>query len=474
MTATVRDAGPHEKLVTFQVGESEIETAKTLAARRLSRELKLKGFRPGKAPRPVVEAAVGSQRLRSEAIEDLLPEKVAEVLSEVQLEPAVSPSLEDLRDTPEGVEVDVRVTLWPTLSQTPAWRDREVVVSRPEVTDEEVDAQIERMQEQFAQLETVERPAGEGDFVDIDISATHEGEPVEEATAAGLLYEVGSGRFLEGIDEHLLGAEAGSSVEFQGTLPEGFGEKAGLEVTFRVTVNEVKAKALPELTDEWVAEVSEYDTIEELRGELRQRMAELKKRAALTEFRNKALEQLVEELEVDLPEPLIRAEMDEVLHRFVHRLEQQGISLEDYFRVTGVEQSTLVADVRAQAEASLKTRLLLDAVAEEEGLTVTDEELEGVLQAVARSTDQPEQFLRAVRGTPREESLRGDILRDKALDVVVTAARAVDEEGEPVDLTIEDRQPPLVAGEVEAEIVEAEVVGEVVGEPLEESHGIPD
>ncbi len=461
MTATVVDAGPFEKLVKFTLSEEELERAKTAAARRLAKDLKIKGFRPGKAPRPIVEATVGRERLRSEAIEEAIPAKLGEALAEVELEPAVTPALESVDEGEEGVDVEVRVTLWPRLDHVPTYEGRTVEVGSPEVTEEELDAQIDRMRDQFAQVEPVDRPAAAGDYVTIDIGADHEGEPVEEATAKELLYEVGSGGFIEGIDEVLVGASAGDHVEFEGRLPQGFGDKAGLEVTFKVDVHDVRAKVLPELTDEWVSDVTEFETVDELRAALAARLENVKKQRLAALFRERALEQLVSEVDVELPEALIRAEMDEILHRFAHRLDEQGISLDDYFRVTGQDQQAFVDDLRAQADRSLRTRLLLEAVAADAGIEVGEEELAGIVDAIAAQTAEPEAFREAFAGSVQEQSLIGDILRSKALDAIVSGATPTDEEGRPVDLTIPDEEENGPAdGEdvVEGDVVEAEVV----------------
>lgn len=468
MAPTVSDAGPFEKLVTFTVEPSEIDAAASRTARRLSRDMKIKGFRPGKAPRPIVEATVGRERFRSETIDDILPSKVSEVLSAEDLLPAVSPRLERLDDVDGGgVEVEVRVTMWPKIEDLPEYADRTIEVGSPEVTDEELDAQIGRIREQFAQVEDVERPAEEGDYVSIDLSATAGGETVEEAAASDLLYEVGSGGFLEGIDEVLPGASAGDTVSFAGTLPEGFGERAGQEVEFSVTVNAVKKKVLPELTDAWISEITEFDTIDQLEDDLRDRMREMKVRTLANTFRELALNTLVDQVEIDLPDALIRTEMDDLLHRFVHRLQEDGIGLEDYIRVSGISEDQLVADVRDQAERSLRTRLVLEAVADQEGIEVPDEEVRALVEYAAIQSDSPEETRAAFAGTPRELALRSDILRSKALDALVAAATPVDEEGNPVDLTAPE---PPGGTEVEAEVVEGEVVEAVVeGEVVEDA-----
>lgn len=444
MTVSVQEAGPFERKVSFIVSESELEAAKTTTARRLSREVKIRGFRPGKAPRPIVEATVGSERLRSEAIDDLLPAKVGEALVDTGLTPAVNPRLEQVTDADGGgVAVDVLVTLWPTLETVPEHRERRIVVEPPTVTDEEVEAQLLRLREQYATLETVERPATTGDYVALDISAVHDGAHVPEARAEEILYEVGSGGLIEGVDDVLAGVAAGESVVFDGVLPQGFGEMAGLNVTFSVRVSEVREKVLPDLTDEWVDEASEFETVDELRDGLRRQMEILKRRDAAAAFRQKALDELVSEVDIELPDALVRAEMDEVLHEFGHRLDDSGITLDDYFRVTGIAGDVFVDDLRRQAETSLRTRLLLEAVAAREGIEVADEEIDAVVEAAVRTTDDPDAY-RAALGS-RRSSLAGDILRNKALDAVIRGAVPVDEEGNIVDLEL--------PGDVEAELV---------------------
>lgn len=450
---TVTEAGPNEKLVAFEVAEADLEAAKAAAARRLSKDLKIRGFRPGKAPRAIVEATVGSARLRSEAIDEILPEKVGSILTEAEIDPAVPPSLESLEDTDDGVKVEVRVTLWPALDEVPEIHDRTVEVGSPDVADEELQEQLDRFREQFASIEEVDRPAEAGDFVMMDISAVQNGEEVPEATASALMYEVGSGGLVEALDDSLTGASAGDVVSFDGPLPEGFGEKAGMEVTYTVTVNDVRKRILPEVTDEWVAETTEFDTADELTSTLRGQMESMKKRSMLNAFQDRALDQLIDEIEIELPEALVRAEMDEVFHRFSHRLEEQELSLEDYFQATGIPQESFISDLESQAERSLKSRLLLEAVIDNEGLEVGDGELQSVIEMVIASSEDPERVKLALESEAQRKNLVGDILRNKALEAIVKGARPVDEDGNEVDLTIEEPA-------VEAEVVEAEVIDE--------------
>jgi trigger factor len=462
MSTTITETGPFERVVKFQLSDDQIAAGKAATARKLSQDMKLKGFRPGKAPLQVVEAAVGADRLRSEVIDDLVPPALTEVLTEQEISPAVTPQLESLNDVHGGVEVEVRVTLWPTI-ELPTYKGRDIEVTSPLVTDEEMEAQVTRMLEQFATVEEVERAAEVGDFVSVDVSANSGDDPLPEAAAADLLYEVGSNLLIEGMDDHLVGLSAGGVVEFGAPLPTGFGDRAGEQVQFRVTVNEVKERILPELNDAWAEENTEFETVEELYAELRERLSDAKRQAVSRQFAERALSTLVDQVEVELPDGLIRAEMDDHLHRFLHRLQENELTLDDYFRVSGVDQEVFVDDLRAQAELSLRNQLVLEALAKAEGIEVTEEDLSSTLRALAAQSGDPVAYLKAFRESGRELALASDILRNRALDVVFSNANPVDEDGNPVDLSLQ-------VTEVEAEVVEAEpfeaevVTAEVVEE----------
>lgn len=466
MTVNVREAGPFERVVGFELTDAEIDAAKSAAARRLGKDLKLKGFRPGKAPRPVVEAAVGSARLRSEAIEEAIPPKLSEVLSTEELRPVVNPELENVEDIDGGVSVEVKVTLWPKLESVPSYRDRKIEVDSPEVTEEELDEQLDRMREQFGQVEEVERPAAEGDFVSVDIEATVDGEEVPEAAATELLYRVGSGGLVEGVDDVFDGASAGDVIDMDAPLPEGF-DRAGHEARFKFIVNEVKELILPDLDDEWVDENTEFDTVTELRTSLRQRLEAMKRSQAARRFRDRALETLLDQVELEVPVALLRAERDELLHSFLHRLEDQDVSIDDYFSATGISQEQFLADLSSQAERSLRTRILLEAVIDDAGIEVDDSEVDTLLESIAQRTEDPAAFMKAIRGTPQELSLRSDMLRDRALEMILDHATAVDPEGNEIDLDMslaESEAVPSVGEPLEGEIVEGEIVE---AEPLE-------
>lgn len=450
MTTTVTETGAFERVVRFQLTDEQIDDAKKDAARKLAREVKIHGFRPGKAPLPIVEATVGKDRVRQEAIDDLLNPVLSGVLSEEEIQPAINPELESIDDIDGGVEVEVKVTLWPTID-LPSYKNRKIEVTNPAVTDEDVEEQVTRMLEQFATVEEVERPADEGDFVSIDLEASKSGEDIEEARAEDILYEVGSSLLVDGIDDHLIGVSAGDVIEFGGPLPEGFGERAGEQVDYKVTVHEVKERILPELDNEWVDENTEFETVDELREALTEQLTDAKLRVASREYSDKALSTLRDQVNIEVPEGLVRAEMDRLLHDFLHRLEQAELNLQDYFEASGITQESFLDDLRSQADQSIRTRLVLDAIIEEEEIEVSEDDLSNTLSSLAARSEDPVRYLEAFRESGQELALAGDILRNRALDTILSNANPVDEDGNPVDLS-------LKVNEVEAEIIDEEEV----------------
>jgi len=446
MTTTVTETGAFERTIRFQLTDEQINEAKKGAARKLAQDVKIHGFRPGKAPLPIIEATVGKERVRQEAIEDLLNPVLGDVLTEEEISPAINPELESVDDVEGGVEVQVRVTLWPKVD-LPKYKDRKIEVTNPEVTEDELAEQTKRMLEQFATVEEVDRPAEEGDFVSLDLEATKEGEEIEDAKAQDILYEVGSGMLIAGIDEQMSGATAGDEVTFTAPLPEGFGDRAGEEVDFKITVHEVKERILPELTDEWVDENTEFDTVEELMETLKDRLADAKLRSVSREYSEKALATLRDQVDIDIPEGLIRAETDRHLHDFLHRLEEAELNLEDYFEASAQTQDEFLVDLRGQAELSLRNRLVLDAVIEAEDIQVSEEDMSNALQTLAARSEDPSGYLEAFQQSGQGLALASDILRNRALDTILSNANPVDEDGNPVDLSLKVK-------EVEAEIID--------------------
>ena len=438
METEVKESGRYERTLTVRLEEAELEAAKNQAARKLAGELKIKGFRPGKAPRSIVERMVGEETLRSEAIEEAIPGVVGDALEESDLEPVTVPRVSDIRDAGEGfIEVDVLITLWPTLDAVPDFSDREIAIDVPAVDERDVEQQFDALRNQSASLEAAARPATEGDFVMVNITVLREGSELEEASASDLLYEVGSRSFIPGLDELLTGAEAGTIAEGQGTLPPGFTDHGGEEVTLRVLVKEVRAKKLPELTDELIADATEFETVAEAREQIERNLLVFKIREARAQFQDRLVAELLGDLDMELPAGLVDAEVEARVRNLLTRLEQDEINFADYLRVTGQDQETFLATTREQAEVALSTRVLLEAVTAIERIEVADEDIQEAMEAIAASSGtEPADVMAALEQGGQKEALTSDILRGKALERLVEAATPVDADGNPVDLTI--------------------------------------
>jgi trigger factor len=433
----VSETGRFERTLTIQLEESELEAAKTKAARKLSGEMKIKGFRPGKAPRAIVERLVGADHLRSEAIEEAIPQTVNAALDESGLDPATIPSVSDIRDRDGGgVEVDVLVTLWPVLDAIPDFDGRTIEIELPVVSQEEIDHQLDALRNQFADLEDVDRAADEGDFVTIDVSALADGVEIEQAAANDLLYEIGSRSFFPGLDEILAGAGVGDVVEGEGTLPDGFTNDGDQDVMLRALVKEVKAKQLPDVTDEFVSDVTEFETADELLEMINENLRGYKVEAARTAVQEQAVEQLVADVDLELPQALVDAEAEARVRNLLARLESDKIGFEDYLRIIGRDQVGFVEDVKVQATSALATRVVLDSIIAIEGIEVTDEDFREALESIAAGSEMDvEELGKMLEESGQVESLTGDILRRKAHDRVGDAAVAVDAEGNTIDLT---------------------------------------
>ena len=454
----VKETGRFERTLTVRLEASELEGAKARAARTMSKQMKIKGFRPGKAPLEMVERIVGADRVKSEAIDLMLPEVVAAAIKEEELDPATPPTIIASRDTDDGsMEIDVIITLWPTLDAIPDFSGRKVEVEPPIVEPEEIDRQIDALRNQFADLEDVDRPAIAGDFVLVNVSVHDGDDEIEEAAANDLLYEVGSRSFILGLDDVLIGAAVGSIAEGEGTLPEGFTDWGGDTVTLRVLVKAVKLKRLPELSDEFIAEVTDFDSEAELRTQLEESIHDLKVQTARAEFESRAIEEFVADLDLELPQGLIEAETESRIRRVFESLQNDGVGFEDYLRIIGEDQASFTEGMQAQAVSALSTRILLESIIAIDGLEVEDDEYREAVEALARSADNSvDEIEQVLASGGKKEALTSDILQRKALERIAAAAEPVDSEGNAVDLTLNaassdhtDETPAGVSHDVE-------------------------
>jgi trigger factor len=430
MRATAQSLEDNKVKLSVEVDEAEFEKALNDAFRKMAREVKVPGFRPGKVPRRLLEARLGSGVLRQEAFRESLPDFYAQALEDADVDAIAAPEIEITSGQESGpVIFDAVVPVRPVVT-IPGYQGLQVTLAPFAVTDEDVDRQVDRLRDQFGELTVVSRPARDGDHLTIDIKGYRHDQTIEPLTTDDLLYEVGSGSIVPELDEQLRGAKAGDIFRFNATVDDG-------DVSFQVLVKEVKEKILPEVTDEWASDASEFETVQELRDETRNRLAELKRMQAQMALRDQAVQALAELVDEDMPEVLIDQEMERRLHDLSHRLESQGATLAQYLEATGMDQDQLVAELRQSSEQAVRADLALRAVADAESIEVDDADVEKEISTLSERLGQkPDQVRRQLERAERMPELRSDIRKGKAFNWLVDHVELVDEEGKSIDRAV--------------------------------------
>ena len=427
MQTTVEETGKHTVKLTVEVPPEEFKPDLDRAYRHVAQEVKIPGFRKGKIPKQILDVQVGKAVVFEHFLRDHLPEYYLRAIREHELAPISDPDidLDGPIDEARPLVFTATVEVRPRLEIA----DYEgITVNRPSasVTDEELDAQVDRLRERFAELAPVAHPATEGDFVIADIRGSIHDEEVPEATGLDLLYEVGSGGLVPKLDEELIGKRAGDILRFNAPLPDRFGERAGQEVTFQVLVKEVKEKVLPPSGDEFAKTASEFDTLDALREDIREKLGRLKEAQADAEVRDLVLHQLIDGIEVELPDTLVDQETERRVEGARERAEGQGVSLEEALASGGVEELEFRSDARAHAIRAIKADLVLEGVARKEGIRASEEDLEREIGQLAESMGRPVKEVRkALEKSGQVTHLAGDIIRSKALDILVEHATVV-------------------------------------------------
>lgn len=458
MSVTVTEVSSFERRLTLRFGRLPLDRAETRAARRISRDIHINGFRRGRAPRRMVQNIVGRGRIRREALEELLGTRLPDALRDAELAPAVSPSVDDVREVEGGLEVDVLVSLWPTLERVPDYVGRRFEVSTDPLVfgEERVEDEMRGIREEFAELKTVERPSAPGDHMEIDLSVTHRGQPVQSASVSDFSHEVGSDDLLEGLGDELLGRSVGDIFEFGSALRfEADGLEAGTPVDARVLVKDVREIRLPELDDEWVSDSTEFETVEELRKAVRSDMEAERRHVLRRNFPYRIIEELLAEIEVDLPQAVIDAEVAARFEEFQGKLDGAGVSFDEFLRRSDLDRDAYFKYLARQADRKLRTNVLLDSVAISAGLKVDDFELAAAYdEAAAYSDETGPELAKRLAGSLQELALVSSILRTKAVSVLTEGAVAEDRYGNVLDLRID----PADGVDHDEEIVEAEIV----------------
>jgi trigger factor len=416
--------------LSVEIDEPEFDRAMGDVVRTLAQQVRVPGFRPGKVPRKVLEARMGGAgALRAEALREALPDFYAQAVVDTELDPIAQPEIDITGGEQSGaVSFDAVVQVRPLVS-IPGYDGLQVTLPGLEVKDEEVQHQIDRLRENDAELEVVDRPAIDGDLVTIDLH----GNDASDAEVVGVddyLYEVGSGTVVPELDAELHGAKAGAILAFDAANPQNADER----IAFRVLVKEVKVKKLPAETDEWAAESSEFATIGELRADIEERIRRVKLVQTQMTLRQKAVEALSGLVaEDDVPEVLVDAEVNERLHDLQHRLEAQKLGLAEYFQATGTSPDELLASVRVDAHAAVKADLALRALVEAEELPLSEDELDAEVSTMAERMDtSPADLRRRLDTAGRTGAVRSELRKGKALEWLLDHVDLVDEEGNPM------------------------------------------
>src|SRR5919107_1852422 len=417
--------------VDVEVPAEALESALRIAAADLGREIRVPGFRTGKVPPDVVLRQVGREAVMDEALRRGLPGWYEEAVQDAGITTVGDPKL-DLSDLPEkgsplAFTIEVGVVPPARLGE---YKGLEVGRREPSVDPQEVESELERLRESLASLDTVDRAAGKGDFVVIDFTGTVDGEPFEGGEARGHLVELGSGRLIPGFEDQLEGVSAGDEREVKVTFPDDYPAEhlAGKDASFAVEVKEVKEKRLPELNDDFAVEAGGYDTLDELRAELEQRIGEGQQREIEGEFREAAVDAAGAAADVTVPHELVHAKAHEMWHRTSRRLAQQGIDPQRYLEMVGKEEEELVTESEPDAEQALKREAVLSAIVAAEGIEVSDDEVGEALREAAGPDASDKQLKRAMkraRAQGADEALREDIAMRKAVDLLVDSAKPI-------------------------------------------------
>ena len=385
------------------------------------------GFRPGKAPRQILEARIGRPAARHEALEQHIPVWYDLAVNDKGVDVISDPEIAVTTGQDEGpLAFDAVVEVRPQLKLV-GYEGLKVTVPSPLVTEEDIQGQVDRLRGNFAELALVPREARSGDSVVIDMSATRDGEPVPGMSYSDYSVEVGAGNDLPELDEHLPGTKAGGTVTFEATL-------GGLPLQVEVVVKEVQEKILPEATDEWASEASEFATVAELREDIETRLSEMKRAQSALSLRNATLEALAALVDEEPPAVLVDVEVRRTAEDLGRRLDAQGVPLQRYLEAIGRTVDELVGQLREQAVPSVKVDLALRAVAKNEGIEPSESELDVFMDRLASSAGvNPRAFREQVERTGRRLAVRSDLKKSKAFDWVVEHAELTDEEGNPVD-----------------------------------------
>ncbi len=427
--ANERFIGPRVKL-TVEVDADTFDADIEAAFRKLAREVRIPGFRPGRAPRRVLESHFGSEIGRAQALEEAVPRYYAEAVRDNHVDVVNQPELELTLDGSDGpVAFEATVEIRPVVSVS-GYEDLQIEIPSPVPTDEEIDARIDETRRQFADIAEVDRGAAQGDRVTIDIEGSVEGEPLPGLAAQDYLYEVGSGGIVPEVDEHLTGCEAGTDLSFSAPHPV----QPEMEIDFEITVNTVSELVLPELTDDWVDENTEHDSVAELRDATARQLSFGRIMQANMVLRDEAQKQIADLVEGPVPDAMISGAIADRMQELGSGLQQRNMTIEEWLEATGQEPASFIGELRDDAERGVRLDLALRAVAAAESLEADDDDIDGELERMATTDGRSAAQLREViADTDGLAHLSSAICKSKALQWAIEAATLIGPDGDTIE-----------------------------------------
>lgn len=447
MKSTVEQLSPTRVRINVEVPFAELEPDFQRAYKELAKQVRLPGFRPGKAPAKLLEARIGREAMLDQIVNDALPSRYGQAVAESDVQPLGRPNIEVTKkeygqDLQFTAEVDIRPKISP-----PDLSALTVSVDPIEIGEDDVDAELQSLRTRFGTLTAVDRPVAVGDVVSIDLSATVDGEDIPNAAAEGLSHEVGSGRLIAGLDDAVVGLSADESRVFTAKLAAG--EHAGQEAQVTVTVRSVKERELPEPDDEFAQLASEFDSIDELRASLSDQVRQAKRAQQAEQIRNATIDALLEQVDVPLPESYVQAQFDSVLHSALSGRNHDEARFNELLVEQGSSRAAFDAEARTASEKDVKRQLLLDALADELQVQVGQDDLTERLVTTSRQYGiEPQQLFGYLQERNQLPTMFADVRRELAIRAAVEAATVTDSDGNTID-TSEFFGKRVSAGEAE-------------------------
>ena len=408
--------------LTIEVGAEEFEAAVNKAYLKMRGKMNIPGFRPGKAPRKMIESMYGAEVFYEEAVNAVLPDAYESAVDEQKLEVVGYPQVEVESVGKEGAVFKCTVAVYPEV-ELGQYKGLEAVKAEVKVMAADVNARLKEMADRNSRLVAVERAVKKGDTANIDFEGFDNGVAFEGGKGDAFDLEIGSGSFVPGFEDQLIGMKAGEEKDIDITFPENYPpELAGKPVVFHVKVNEVKVKELPAIDDEFAKDVSEFDTLKELKADIKKKMIEERTTAAQRAFEDVLMTKVAEGVKADIPEEMIELQAQQLVDGFKQQLAAQGIPYDQYLKMTGMEEAKIMADAKEPAANQVKMDLAIRAIIKAEGLEVSDEEVEAEMKNVA---DKYGMDLDTVKKYLRTEDVKEQVMREKVIKVVADSAKAV-------------------------------------------------